>query len=245
MQIKVLADGGAMAPGPALSQKLGPAGINMGQVIQKINDATKDFKGMKVPVEIDVNASAKTFTVKVFSPPASELLKKEAGIEKGTGLHKKTKVGNISIEQVISVAKTKFPNMLSRNLKTAVKSVVGTCVSLGILVESKSPKEIQEEIDKGKYDKEIGAEKTETSKEKKAELEKYFAKVKEEQERILKAEQAAAEAAKAAAEAAAAAAGTPAAATAATAAAPGTPAAAATTTKETKEPKKEAKKEGK
>ncbi len=113
MQIKILADGGAMAPGPALSQKLGPAGINMGQVIQKINEATKDFKGMKVPVEIDVNTSTKTFSVKVFSPPTSELLKKELGIEKGSGLQKKTKVANASIEQIISVAKSKFPNMLS------------------------------------------------------------------------------------------------------------------------------------
>ncbi len=107
------------------------------------------------------------------------------------------------------------------------------------LVESKHPNEIQIEIDGGKYDKEIKSESTQTPKEKKAELDKYFAKVKEEQEKILKAEQAAADAEKAAAEAAAAAAGTPApAATTATA--------VAATTKEAKEVKKEAKpKEGK
>ncbi|MBI4116612.1 50S ribosomal protein L11 [Candidatus Pacearchaeota archaeon] len=239
MQIKLLADGGAMAPGPALSQKLGPAGINMGQVIQKINEATKDFKGMKVPVEVDVNTSTKTFSIKVFSPPTSELLKKELGIEKGSGLQKKTKVANASIEQIISVAKIKSPNILARTLKSAVKNVVGTCVSLGILVESKHPNEVQLEIDGGKYDEEIKSESTQTPKEKKAELDKYFAKIKEEQEKILKAEQAAAEAEKAAAEAAAAAAGTPVSA----AATPATPVAA---TKETKEVKKEAKpKEGK
>ena len=211
----------------------------MGQVIQKINEATKDFKGMKVPVEIDVNTSTKTFSVKVFSPPTSELLKKELGIEKGSGLQKKTKVANASIEQIISVAKIKSPNSLAKTMKAAVKNVVGTCVSLGILVESKHPNEIQIEIDGGKYDKEIKSESTQTPKEKKAELDKYFAKVKEEQEKILKAEQAAADAEKAAAEAAAAAAGTPApAATTATA--------VAATTKEAKEVKKEAKpKEGK
>ena len=205
MQIKVLADGGSMAPGPALSQKLGPLGINMGQVIQKVNDATKNFKGMKVPVEIDVNPITKNVEIKVFSPPTSELLKKEISVEKGSGAQDKIKVGNLSIEQVIRVAQTKQGNMLSRDLKAAVKNVVGTCVSLGILIENKHPNEIQKEIEEGKYDEEIKSEKTETSIEKKDLLNKHFQKIKEEQEKMLKVEQAAKEAEKAAADAAAAA----------------------------------------
>ena len=205
MQIKVLADGGSMAPGPALSQKLGPLGINMGQVIQKVNDATKNFKGMKVPVEIDVNPITKNVEIKVFSPPTSELLKKEISVEKGSGAQDKIKVGNLSIEQVIHVAQTKQGNMLSRDLKAAVKNVVGTCVSLGILIENKHPNEIQKEIEEGKYDEEIKSEKTETSIEKKDLLNKHFQKIKEEQEKMLKVEQAAKEAEKAAADAAAAA----------------------------------------
>lgn len=202
MQIKVLTDGGSMAPGPALSQKLCPLGVNMGLVIQKVNDATKNFKGMKVPVEIDINPSTKNVEIKVFSPPTSELLKKEISVEKGSGMQDKIKVGNLSIEQVINVAKTKYGNMLARDLKAAVKNVVGTCVSLGILIENKHPNEIQKEIEGGKYDEEIKSEKTETSKEKRKELDDYFKKVKEEQEKVLKAEQAAKEAEKAAAEAA-------------------------------------------
>ena len=219
MQIKVLTDGGSMAPGPALSQKLGPLGVNMSLVIQKVNDATKNFKGMKVPVEIDVNPSTKNVEIKVFSPPTSELLKKEISVEKGSGMQDKIKVGNLSIEQVIHVAKTKYGNMLARDLKAAVKNVVGTCVSLGILIENKHPNEIQKEIDDGKYNEEIKSEKTETSKEKKDSLNKHFQKVKEEQEKILKAEQAAKEAEKAAAETAA---GTAAPGAAATAVAPAT-----------------------
>lgn len=203
MQIKVLADGGSMAPGPALSQKLGPLGVNMGQVIQKINDATKNFKGMKVPVEIDVNPITKNVEIKVFSPPTSELLKKEINAEKGSGLQDKIKIGNLSIEQIIHVAQTKQGNMLSRDLKAAVKNVVGTCVSLGILIENKHPNEIQREIEEGKYDKEIKSEMTETSKEKKDLLDRRFQKIKEEQEKMLKVEQAAKEAEKAAADAAA------------------------------------------
>ena len=209
MQIKLLVDGGAMAPGPALSQKLGPLGINIGQVIQKVNELTKSFNGMKVPVEIDVNPTTKKFEVKVFSPPTSELLKKELGVEKGSGAHDKVKVGNASIEQIISVAKTKHSSMLSRDLKSAVRNVVGTAVSLGILIENKHPNEIQKEIKEGKYDKEISNEITETPNEKKQELDKFFTKVKEDQEKVLKAEAAAKEAEKAAA--ATAAPGTPAA----------------------------------
>jgi len=191
MQIKLLAEGGSMQPGPALSQQLGPAGINVGQVIQKVNDATKEFKGMKVPVELSVDMSTKEIEVKVFSPPVSELVKKELGIEKGSGEQEKIKVANASIEQIISVAKIKLPNLLCNDLKAAVKTVVGSCVSLGILIESKTPIEIEQEIDEGKYDKEIQGEIIETSEEKKKELQEHFSKIDEEQQKIIQQEKAA------------------------------------------------------
>jgi large subunit ribosomal protein L11 len=200
MIIKLLVDGGDMKPGPALSQKLGPLGINIGKIISKVNDSTKDMKGLKVPVEIDVNSTTKEFNIQVFSPPVSELLKKELGIEKGSGEQKKIQVANASIEQIISVAKTKLQNLLAKDLKAAVKSVVGTCVSLGILVENKTAEEVEQEIDEGKYDKQIKEEITETSEEKKAELKEYFEGIREEQEKIIKQEQAAKEAEEAEAE---------------------------------------------
>ncbi len=194
MIIKILADGGDMKPGPALSQKLGPLGINMGEIISKVNESTKDMKGLKVPVEVDINPSTKEFDIRVFSPPVSELLKKEFGIEKGSGIQNRVQVANASIEQIISIAKTKMQNMLSKNLKAAVKSVVGTCVSLGILIENKSAAEIEKEIDAGKYDRQIQEEITETPEDKKAELKKYFDNLREEQEKMIKQEQAAKEA---------------------------------------------------
>lgn len=193
MQVKLLIEGGNMQPGPALSQKLGPAGINMGQVISKVNESTSDFKGLKVPVELDINMDTKEFEVKVFSPPVSELIKKELGLEKGSGEQAKMQVGNASIEQIISISKTKLPNLFCKDLKAAVKSVVGTCTSLGVLVENKPASEIGEDIDNGKYDSEISQEKTETSPEKKAKLEEYFNEVHTEQEKAKKAEEAAAE----------------------------------------------------
>ena len=191
MIIKLLVEGGAMQPGPALSQKLGPAGINLGQVISKVNEATKDFKGLKVPVELNVDTTTKDFDVQVFSPPVSELLKKEFGIEKASGAQKKIQVANASIEQVISIAKQKKSNLLAKDLKAAVKSVVGTCASLGILVENKPATEVGVEIDQGKYDKEIQGEKTETSPEKRKELDAYFSELHAQQEKLIKQEEAA------------------------------------------------------
>lgn len=195
MIIKLLAEGGAMKPGPALSQKLGPAGIPINSVIQKVNEATSDFAGLKVPVELDVNVKTKAFNIKVFSPPVSGLLKKELNISAGSGQQLKFKVGNASIEQIISVAKTKMQNLLAKDLKTAVKLVVGTCVSAGILIENKSAKEIEKEIEEGKYDKEIKEVKTQTSEEKRKSLDAFFADVKLKQEKLMKQEQAAKEAA--------------------------------------------------
>ncbi len=198
MQIKLLVDGGSMKPGPALSQKLGPLGIPINLVITKVNEATKSFEGIQVPVELDVDSATRDFSVKVFSPPVSSLLKKELGIEKGSGVQKKIKVGNASIEQIISLAKTKLPNLLSKEFKSAVKTIVGTCVSLGILVENKPAAEVEKEIDEGKYDKEINAMKTETPANKKKELDEYFAQIKKEQDKVLQQEQAAKESAEAA-----------------------------------------------
>ena len=189
MQIKLLIEGGNLVPNPGLSQKIGPLGLNLSQVIKKVNEETSDFKGLKVPVELDINTSTKDFTVKVFSPPVSGLLKKELGIEKGSGSQKKIQVANASIEQIISVSKSKFPSMLSRDFKSAVKTVVGTCVSLGILIENKKASEIEKDIEEGKYDKEINSEKTETSEEKKQELDAFFSEIKSKQEMILKKEQ--------------------------------------------------------
>jgi len=205
MIVKLLVDGGEMKPGPAIAQKLGPMGINMGKVMQEVNKATLEFKGIKVPVNLDVDPKTKNFKVEVFSPPTSELLKKELGLEKGTSDHKANKIGNCSIEQIIKVAKVKFPNMLAKNFKSAVKSVIGSCTTLGVLTENKVAKDINGDIDKGIYDKEINSQKTETSAEKKASLQEYFENLLKKQEEAKKAAEAAALAAEAAKLAAAAA----------------------------------------
>ncbi|MDP2672845.1 MAG: 50S ribosomal protein L11 [Nanoarchaeota archaeon] len=197
IQIKLLVDGGAMQPGPALAQKIGPLGLNVGQIIQQVNDATKDFKGLKVPVEISVEPSTKKIEVSVSSPSVSELLKKELGLDKGSGLQKKQKIANASIEQIISIAKTKHKDLLCKDLKSSVKTIIGTCVSLGVLVENHPASEVGQLIEEGNFAEEIKKGLTETPPEKRKSLDEYFAKVKKQQEDIVKQEQAAKEAAEA------------------------------------------------
>jgi len=188
--IKLLVEGGKMSPGPAVAQQIGPMGINMGQVISDVNNATSEFKGITVPVHLTVDPKTKKFSIKVFSPPTSELIKKELKIEKASGARLKQKVGNLAIEQVISIAKVKHKNMLSNDFMATVKSVIGTCQALGVLIECKEIKEVLEEISEGKYKEEIDAQKTDVNLEKRKELDEYFATVEAEQEAIKKAEEA-------------------------------------------------------
>ena len=193
MNIKLLIDGGSMKPGPAIAQQLGPLGINMGKVISDVNSATSNFNGMKVPVELNINEKTKSFTIKTFSPPTSELLKKELNLEKGTADHKKVKMGNASIEDVIKVTKIKFPDMLQKEFKSAVKSVLGTCKSIGILVENQEANDISKDVESGKFDSEIKSQKIETSPEKRKELNDYFDSLKKKQEAEIAKEKAEAE----------------------------------------------------
>ncbi|MCK5449971.1 50S ribosomal protein L11 [Candidatus Pacearchaeota archaeon] len=187
--IKLLVEGGNMSPGPAVAQQLGPMGINMGQVISDVNEATSEFKGVTVPVHLTVDPKTKEFSIKVLSPPTSELIKKELKIEKASGARMKQRVGNFAIEQVISIAKSKHPSMLSNDLISTLKSIIGTCQALGVLIESKEPKEILEEISEGKYKEEIEAQKTDVNPDKRIELDEFFAQIATKQEAVQAAEE--------------------------------------------------------
>ena len=188
--IKLLVEGGNMTPGPAVAQQLGPMGVNVSQVIADVNTATSGFKGVTVPVHLTVNAETKEVSIKVLSPPTSELIKKELKIEKASSARLKQKVGNLAIEQVISIAKAKHDHMLSNDFMATVKSIIGTCQALGVLIENKEVKEVLEEIAEGKYAEEISAQKTDVDPEKRKEIDAYFAGIMEQQEAIKKAEDA-------------------------------------------------------
>lgn len=152
--VEVLVPGGKATAGPPLGPALGPLGINVKAVIDEINKKTGTFNGMQVPVKVTVD-DKKQFTVEVGVPPTSALIKKEAGIEKGSKEPNAIVAGNLPIEAAVRIAKMKIDGMLSYELKTAVKEVVGTCVSMGVTVDGKRPKEVLTAISEGKYDSAI------------------------------------------------------------------------------------------
>lgn len=151
-EIKLLVDGGKASAGPPLGPALGPLGVNVGQVVAKINEKTKEFSGMKVPVTVTIDAKTKSFDVSVGSPPVSALVKKELGIEKGAKTSGSEVVGNLTMDQAVKIAKLKRAGSLAKTLNSAVKEVLGTCVSLGVTVDGKDPRDVQREIDEGKYE---------------------------------------------------------------------------------------------
>jgi large subunit ribosomal protein L11 len=150
--VEALVAGGQATAGPPLGPALGPLGVNVLAIVNKINEVTKDYAGMKVPVKVIVDTETKEFEVTVGTPTTSALIVSELKIEKGSGSPKAQKVGNLSMEQVVRIARLKQVELLSPNLKAAAKEVLGSCVSMGVTVEGKDPKEVQKEVDEGKHD---------------------------------------------------------------------------------------------
>jgi len=151
-KLDVLVDGGKATPGAPLGPALGPLGVNIVEIIKAINEKTKAFEGMKVPVSLVVDPKTKSYTITVGTPPTSALIVKELGIEKGSGDAGKTRVGNMTLVHAIKIAKMKEDVMQGKSLKSRVLEVVGTCVSMGVSVEGKPAKEMAKEIKAGKYD---------------------------------------------------------------------------------------------
>jgi len=149
--VELLVSGGRAAAGPPLGPALGPLGVNVLAIVNKINDLTKDYSGMKVPVKVFVDTETKEFEVIVGTPTASALIVSELKIEKGSATPNTQKVGNLSIEQLKNIAKLKHAQLLAIDLKAATKEILGTCVSMGVTVENKDPREVQKEIGEGKY----------------------------------------------------------------------------------------------
>jgi large subunit ribosomal protein L11 len=176
-------------------------GINTGKVVAEINEKTKDFAGTTVPVKIIVNPATKDYRIEIGTPSVAALIKKEMAIEKGSGKAKEEKVGDIAIDQLIKVSRSKKDALLSRTPKAALKEVVGTCVTLGVTIDGKEPKDIIKEIDQGMFDAKIeGKEKLREVTKEEIEKKKTDAKAKlDAKHKVEEAAKAAAEAAKAAA----------------------------------------------
>ncbi len=132
--LKLQVEAGKASPAPPVGTALGPHGLNIQQFVVQFNDASKDRMGEIVPVEITVFED-RTFEFKLKTAPASFLIKKAAGVEKGSGVPNKTKVGTISQAQLKEIAEKKMPDLNANDIEAATKIIEGTARNMGIEVK--------------------------------------------------------------------------------------------------------------
>lgn len=133
-KIKLQIPAGKATPQPPVGTVLGPAGVNLGEFCTKFNDATKDKMGDILPVEINVYED-RSFDFVIKTPPAGFLLKKVAGIEKGSAKGSKETVATITRAQLKEIAETKLPDLNCSDIEAAMRTIEGTAVNMGIKVE--------------------------------------------------------------------------------------------------------------
>jgi len=132
--VKVQLNAGAATPAPPVGTALGPHGVNIMDFVKQYNAATDTQRGNVIPVEITIYED-RTFTFITKTPPAPELIKKAAGVQKGSGEPHRTKVGTMTRAQVREIAQTKMPDLNARDIEAAAKIIEGTARSMGITVQ--------------------------------------------------------------------------------------------------------------
>ncbi len=132
--VKLQIPAGQATPAPPVGPALAPQGLNLGEFCQKFNDLTKNQAGWVIPVEVTIFED-RTYELKLKQPPASELLKKAAAIEKGSGTPNKDKVGKITREQLRKIAEQKMPDLNAESIEAAEKIIEGTARQMGITIE--------------------------------------------------------------------------------------------------------------
>lgn len=131
--VKVQAQAGKATPAPPIGPALGQHGINIMMFVKEFNERTASQSGMVIPAEITVFED-RTFTFIIKTPPAADLLKKAAGVDKGSAVPHKTKVGTITKEKIREIAKTKMVDLNANDLEAAEKMIEGTARSMGLTV---------------------------------------------------------------------------------------------------------------
>ena len=158
LEISALVEGGKASGGPPIGPSIGPTGVSIKDVVDAVNEKTRDFKGLKVPVRILVNTDNKTFEIIVSTPMASALIFKELGIEKGSGVPNTDIVGDLTFDQVLKIARMKQDSLNALVIKTMTKTIIGTAQSCGITIDGKMAPQILKEIDNGDYDAQLNKE---------------------------------------------------------------------------------------
>ncbi len=133
-EVKLQIPAGAANPSPPVGPALGQRGVNIMEFCKQFNAQTQAQQGLIIPVIITVYAD-RSFTFVTKTPPASVLLKRAAGVEKGSGIPHKSKVGKVTKQQVKEIAQLKTPDLTAGSLEAAMRTVEGTARSMGIVVE--------------------------------------------------------------------------------------------------------------
>ena len=150
--LNFIVPGGKATGGPPIGPALGPLGVNIMAIVSKINEETAEFDGLPVPVDVILDTDTKAFKIKVGMLTTFALITQSLGISKGSGNPNTNYVGDMTMEQVISVAKKKRQGLFAASLMTAVKEIVGSCQSMGVTIEGKPAGEVQTMISTGAYD---------------------------------------------------------------------------------------------
>ena len=156
--VKALVTGGSASGGPPIGPAVGPTGINIKDVVDEINKQTTVFKGLTVPVRIECDPETKQFEIFIETPSTASLLLKELGVEKGSSTCSEEKIGNLTLEQVQNVVDAKKDKFLDKTYKAAIKTVLGTALSIGLTIEGEDPRVVQGKIVNGEYDDKIRGE---------------------------------------------------------------------------------------
>ncbi len=148
VKISGLIEGGKATAGPPFGPALGPLGVNIGAIVAEINKQTSAYAGIKVPITVIVDNVTKDYRIEVGSPPTSAIILKELKLTSGAKTKDET-VGNITLDQLKKIAKSKDAVLYGRSEKEKIKQVIGTCKSMGVKVEGQDPREIIKKIDSG------------------------------------------------------------------------------------------------
>ncbi len=149
-KIEALVEGGKATPGPPLGPALGPLGVNIMTIIGDINERTKEFDGMKVPVVVKIDPKTKEYEISVGTPPTSALILEQLGIESGSSEQRETYVGDITVEQIKKVVRMKGDSLLGVDMTDRAMEVMGTCTSMGVTVEGMRANKFQAEVKAGR-----------------------------------------------------------------------------------------------
>ncbi len=157
--INALVEGGKATPAPPLGPSLAPTGVNVGQVIASINEKTKDFAGMQVPITVVVDKASREFVITVGTPPTASLIKKEIGnkepVKEELGVKGKKVIGNLTIPMALKVARMKSSATLAKSTKAQLCEIFGSCLSLGVTVEGMNAKEAIAKLKSGAWDSQL------------------------------------------------------------------------------------------